>query len=516
MDPTHREVNAIMTGTSPYHGAAGGGKGGGQHQQLDVSAIMEDPVTLMLMLNKHKESLNLTLREINALKAVIQGQEQAISKLQQEKATLLDQVRTAKETELELVQQIQHLSETCEQLTATIQRRGMENAARLNALESQKKEADVAAKAMIDRLHNQLLSTQNPISSARPMPWNRVQAIEGHPAHVLREVVLLDSRREESMMARPMTVQMEDDMLAKLKEHSRPPAIGTVSHQDEATGERNSDDEAIWRQVLARIHDVLLDRRKWLSTSNEPSPAEFLLRTRHQLVGEVVHIHQVVAKCSNLVSVLFDRLESVVSASGGQAIGGQLELVAATVADMDATLHRVKLHCFSTADCVYHNLATMGVGPTSFTQNRPMLPGGPSQRAGGGGALSGAESVLFGSSGSPRQRGDSVRRSVRQSRVDNVLDNSSFGSTGNRERRDTNRRKSVAFGDDVDTPQHNSPPASPTHGKTSSTSFASAASLSFAKPIDSGNPGSGKDSPSSLSGSLTGPPRQRAATTSYR
>jgi hypothetical protein len=338
---------------------------------IDVATVMEDPVSLMLMLSKHRESLNLTLREINALKAVIQGQEQAIGKLMNEKEQLLQQLAKAKDTEFELVAQIQQLTVTCEELSQTIQRRGVETAARINAVETQKRESELIAKTMIDRLQTQLLSTQHPLSSARPLPWNRIQSIEGHPAIIIKEIVLADARREENMMGRPMTVNQEDDFLEKLKEQSRIPTNRDVR---DMANLGTSEDEAMWRIACGRLYQVLHERRNFLHTSVEQSPVEFLLRTRHQLVAEVCHLHKMVNRCASMVSVLFDRLEGIISSYGGQAIGGQLELVAASVADMDSTLHRAKLHCFSTVDCVMHNVNTLGVGPSAFTPNtKPLL-----------------------------------------------------------------------------------------------------------------------------------------------
>lgn len=306
---------------------------------LAALAADDDPVALRMLLAKHREGLSVTLKEVNALKAIIKGLEGTIQQLQLEKISLTEQLRVSKETQADYLQQIQKLSSMCEQLTGAIQRTGVENAGRMSRAEQKWRAQEAKYQTQVERLTSQLLSTQHPQSAARPIPWSKIATIEGHPAHVLREVVLEDQKREERILNNALPTDALDhlDMLVSLGQSS---------------SGKHSEDEAVWRQVLSRVHLVLRQRRKLLHVSvDDPAPVEFLLRTRHQMVTEVAHLHDEVRKCSNLLMGIIHKIEaSTVFNGGAAAMEGQLELVCSFVGDMDFALNRVKTLCFSDVD----------------------------------------------------------------------------------------------------------------------------------------------------------------------
>jgi hypothetical protein len=93
---------------------------------------------------------------------------------------------------------------------------------------------------------------------------------------------------------------------------------------------------------------------------------EFLLRSRGEMVSEVVQMHAEQRRCARLVSELHQRVEIIAASArrdnrhdGGNPanlLEGHVELVAASLADMDFASCRVKRLCFTAIDRTLHSL----------------------------------------------------------------------------------------------------------------------------------------------------------------
>ena len=316
----------------------------GDASQREKEAQVQVAATLL----RHKDALSTALQEVQTLKTVVKALESTVAQLQHERNMLLDELRASKNAESDLQAQVQSLTHTCERLTETIQLSGVENAHRVTSIESSKREETLAMRTQIDRLETQLLSTQHPQNVARPIPWNKISKMDGHPAHVLRDTVVHDARREERWLS---TMQPDppdvEDKLATLND---------VKSDD-------SDDSRVWVQVCRRIYHVLSERRRLIHI-DEDSPVEFLLRTRHEMVGEMVHSHAEVRRTANIVTELVQRLgvaagsnaRREIDAASVAFVEAQVELISAALSDLDYSLTRTKTSCFSDIDCAIHKL----------------------------------------------------------------------------------------------------------------------------------------------------------------
>jgi hypothetical protein len=318
-------------------------------------------------LQRQKEALGAALQELSTLRSVVKALEGTVDQLQRERNTLLQELRTSKSTESELLDQIATLTSTCERLTETVQQSGVDSAHRVAQIEGLRREQDASLRAQIERLQAQLLSTQHPTNLARPIPWSKIASVDGHPAHAIREVVLADAKREERALRTLMTetrtdVGVEssfDDVLGKLLVTKAP----TVSASAKA---EESEDLRAWGSVARRVHDVLQERRRLLHIDSD-EPTEFLLRSRNEMVSEIVQMHTEIRRCARLISELHQRVE-LISASAkrdsrgdgtnpANLVEGHVELIAAAVADLDFATCRVKRLCFTEVDRTLHALS---------------------------------------------------------------------------------------------------------------------------------------------------------------
>jgi outer membrane murein-binding lipoprotein Lpp len=339
------------------------------HRPPTAEAIKAQQQAHQQALLRHKESLSVAMQELSTLRSVVKALEGTVDQLQRERNTLLQELRAAKQTEVELLDQITNLTGTCERLTETVQQSGVDSAHRVAQVEGLRREQDAQLRGQIERLQAQLLSTQHPINVSRPIPWSKIASLDSHPVHVLREVVTADAKREERALRTlgidPQTDQgnesAADDPLPKLlMQSSKGPQPQGQSRQDE------SEDYRAWLVVLRRIYDVLCDRRKLLHVDSD-GPVEFLLRSRNEMVSEITQMHGETRRCARLVSELHQRVE-LISASakrsdslheGGNPanlIEGHVELIAACLSDLDFASCRVKRLCFTDVDRALHGL----------------------------------------------------------------------------------------------------------------------------------------------------------------
>uniref|UniRef100_A0A7S1R2M3 Uncharacterized protein n=1 Tax=Neobodo designis TaxID=312471 RepID=A0A7S1R2M3_NEODS len=314
-------------------------------------------------LQRQKEALSAALQELSTLRSVVKALESTVDQLQRERNTLLQELRTAKTTESELLDQIATLTSTCERLTETVQQSGVDSAHRVAQLEGLRREQDAALRTQIERLQAQLLSTQHPTNLSRPIPWSKIASVDGHPAHILREVVLADAKREERALRTLITeprndVGVEsasDDLLEKLL---------TVRQTASSSKADESEDLRAWTAVARRVHDVLIDRRRILHIDSD-EPVEFLLRSRNEMVSELVQMHREMRRCARLISELHQRVELISASAKRESRGdgtnpanlveGHVELIAAAVADLDFATCRVKRLCFTDVDRALHS-----------------------------------------------------------------------------------------------------------------------------------------------------------------
>lgn len=309
---------------------------------------------------RHKESLTAAMQELSTLRSVVKALEGTVAQLQTERNLLLEELRSSKQSEAELLEQISSLTQTCERLTETVQQSGVDGAHRVANLEALRRDQEAKLKHEIERLNAHLLSTQHPTHSARPIPWSKIAAMDSHPAHVLRDVVTTDAKREERALRTMDTTggagpgDAVDNLLQRL--------LMPMKAED-------SEDLRAWLIVLRRIHDVLIDRRKLLHIETETAE-EFLLRSRHELVSELVHFHAEVRRCVTLVAELHQRVDvlsrttrrevtsdGVSTGSTVHYVEGHVELVAAALADMDYACSRVKRVMFTDVDRAIHSIS---------------------------------------------------------------------------------------------------------------------------------------------------------------
>ena len=368
--PAAPQVSLSLNDASPTSAGIGGGPGSGGVAYVDVAAL-----------TRHRTALAAAVKEVTTLKSVVKALESTIEQLQHERNLLLDELRESKKSEAAMLAQIEQLSAMCERLTDVIQRCGVETAHRAARLEAQRREADTKARVQIERLSVQLLSTQNPLNTSRAVPWSKIQTIDGHPALVLRDVVIVDAKREAQWLKgcpdslAPDPAPGVEDALERLA------SVAGAFQKDDL-----SEESATWRSVLRRIYTVLKDRRRVLSVDSEVPSDSFLLRTRHEMIGCFVQLHNDTRRCAALLAELMQRVETALTsgsveaassssassgitglshalaAGGGASTAGfvtalesQIELLCTCVADMDDLFVRVRHTCFSDADVAFHD-----------------------------------------------------------------------------------------------------------------------------------------------------------------
>lgn len=294
---------------------------------LDVRTAAEDPVTLMILLHRHKETLGRTLKEVEALKGAIRELETSLAKSERERQSLAAALEASRQSEAQLLAQVHALSDACETVTRNAQSRGVDAAERYTRLECQARQRECQLKSSIDRLHAQLAASQQPVSSVRSAPWHAVANSDAHPAHAVREAVLGDAQWELRLLGGTAPPPPAVDALAALLAASRRPedaatagaliaggGAAAVAAANNSSG--RSLDEGRWRQVCRRLFDVLSQRRAALGTTHEQGPTEFLVRTRHTIIQEMVHLHGETRRCCALLWTALECAQSLGSAAG--------------------------------------------------------------------------------------------------------------------------------------------------------------------------------------------------------
>jgi hypothetical protein len=312
---------------------------------------------------RHKEGLTAAMQELSTLRSVVKALESTVEQLQKERNMLLRELRNAKNTERDLLAQISALTVTCERLTETVQQSGVDGAHRVAQIEALRRDQESRLRAEIDRLTVQLINTQN-TNTARSIPWSKISAVEGHPAQVLRDVVASDWKREERAL-RTMAIDPQTDFGVESSAEDTLPTLLTARVPSAAGGKPDeNEDSKLWMAALRRVHQVLLERRRLLHIEND-DPVEYLLRTRHEMVSEIVQLHLELRRAAGIATELHQRVEMLSAAARrdrsdgvnpANMVEGHVELLNAAIADMDFSCCRVKRICFTDIDRTFHNI----------------------------------------------------------------------------------------------------------------------------------------------------------------
>jgi hypothetical protein len=310
-----------------------------------------DVATLRAALVKHRKKLTVALNEISALKSSLRNLERIVEEQQAEKKDFLENIERHRLSDATLKREIASLNEKIAALEEQKRRESVSHADYVTSLENARREEIMALKETTNRLSAQIAACTN--SAARGLPWNRVAELEHHPIHTIRRVIVADEKRELLLQARgPSTLPLEEEV-----EDSALDVLLTESECEEV-----SHDEEQWRAVGKRVHKVLEDRRRMLFQLKTEMPIDFLLRTRHQMVGEWVFVHRELRRAMKHISRLYQRCDAVVCGSTFDAqkmfveLQRELEIALSVMEDLDCCCIRVKKHSFSTVDRIIHEV----------------------------------------------------------------------------------------------------------------------------------------------------------------
>lgn len=275
----------------------------------------DDVATLTQILERTKANLQLSVKEAQSLRSIVKAQEATISELNSEKSQLMYRIQDAQGTIARLEEEMRVLKETKASQSATIERMCLEHAETMTDANSIARGENMRLKALVDRLSAHVSQSQFPRDDGpRPLAWSHISTISNHPIHVLRRVVLADQRREESGLhgilpanSGGSAVAAEDDDLEML--------LGT----SEST-QHHSEDAETWRSICRRFYQVLTDRRRIHHLLSDDVPQDFLIRTRHVMVGEWAAMHAEVLRLQKLLHAMTNFLKFSVL---GRSIDGR-------------------------------------------------------------------------------------------------------------------------------------------------------------------------------------------------
>ncbi|CUI15001.1 unnamed protein product [Bodo saltans] len=323
-----------------------------------------------------QQALDNANRDVSTLRTVVKTLEKAVSQLQADKSQATYELQDAKHYIRQHEDEIKRLSNICEAQTATIQRMAMDHADEM-VHEQQTSQKEIARlRAHTERLSGQLtLSNGGPrqlgsTTTPQALPWNLISKQPTHPIHIVRKVILSDQRREElGLVHISPELDGEDDDEDVHRQGSSGGELLDALLEERSADAPHSEDDATWRNICRRLHQVLSDRRRVHHLLLEDTPTEFLLRSRSIMVTEWVALQSDLARLDRHVVGFVSFLESCLLSQGRQAvppdaatsrrlaanIGQHLESLTSSMSDIMVQCSNVREHCFSEVDKMLHS-----------------------------------------------------------------------------------------------------------------------------------------------------------------
>lgn len=308
-----------------------------------------DPAALQSLLQRHRTHLSNTHREVADLKAFIGTLDATIEKQNHEISTLKLEVSHYKESESNLSNQLQSAHVANDRLLASLEKQAQDHAQVVIELESRMRKMETEWRTRFERVSSQLEATQQPISRVQPLPWKTAAESSSHPAHVLREVVLEDQKREERVLQRHLPLVAADNCYTGTEVLRR---LLDAANADE--GEVGADIRT-WRLVLQRIHAVLSDRRGVLGLDNSDSHLDFIVRGRNAFVAEWIQLHRNILRALKAAQTIKGLLSTKTLPSNVQ-IDRYADLISSILGDVDSQCLKVEESHFTDVDRLLYKL----------------------------------------------------------------------------------------------------------------------------------------------------------------
>lgn len=342
----------------------------------------QDSATLLQLLSQSRHACQQSVKECQALRSTVRTLEHSLNSLRDERHSLRQELSEMGRTAQASAEESQTLRDDVAKHAAQLQRMASEHAARLVSMQSTHRAEVAALNRRIEQLQVQMALTQwQDQAEQRPLKWVRMSNLETHPVHTVRDLVLSDARREESLLQRAsIPLPGSEATVASVLELDR------LLEEPQTDEQRQSQDDGEWRSVCRRLHVVLSQRRALLHIQSTDTPVDFLLRSRSVLVADVCQLHADLARVNRNVLSMAEHCDATLRATGKLDVTDvtrHLDLLSGMLADVDAACYRTKHQCFSDVDWLIHAGTSGGGAGASTSQRHPTT----SSRAAPSGAL---------------------------------------------------------------------------------------------------------------------------------